>query len=100
MTREGGSRARLITSPEQLLGREVDYRSDIFSIGVMLVEALTGARQLPNAASAAAPAASKTLEPALRDLLAKCLAAEAGDRPSSVTELLATLSPLLRAIRT
>jgi serine/threonine-protein kinase len=83
-------------SPEQLLGRDVDHRSDIFSIGVMLVEALTGARQLP---SAAAPAASTPLEPALRDLLARCLAAEAGDRPSSVTELLAALSPLLRARR-
>jgi hypothetical protein len=85
-------------SPEQLLGREVDYRSDIFSIGVMLVEALTGARQLPSASSPAGAAAS-TLEPALRDLLAKCLAADAGDRPSSVAELLAAVTPLLRAGR-
>jgi hypothetical protein len=86
-------------SPEQLLGRDVDHRSDLFSIGVMLVEALTGNRRLPPASSAEAAAAWTALEPALRDLLAKCLAAEPGDRPSSVTELLATLSPLLRAGR-
>jgi serine/threonine-protein kinase len=86
-------------SPEQLLGRDVDHRSDLFSIGVMLVEALTGNRRLPPASSAEAAAAWTALEPALRNLLAKCLAAEPGDRPSSVTELLATLSPLLRAGR-
>ena len=95
MTREGAIMGTPdYMSPEQLLGREVDHRSDIFSIGVMLVEALTGARQLPNAA---APAASTTLDPALRALLARCLAAEAVDRPSSVTEFLRALSPLLRS---
>src|SRR6202030_3305792 len=31
-------------SPEQLTGNSVDERSDIFAIGVMAVEALTGAR--------------------------------------------------------
>ncbi|RPI59018.1 MAG: serine/threonine protein kinase, partial [Lysobacterales bacterium] len=87
-------------SPEQLLGREVDSRSDIFAIGVMLVEALTGARRLPNEASTAAPAsATPTLPPALRDVLRHCLAAEPDDRPESVAELLGTLLPLLRTGR-
>jgi len=31
-------------SPEQLVGEEIDERSDIFSIGVMVIEALTGSR--------------------------------------------------------
>jgi serine/threonine-protein kinase len=85
-------------SPEQLLGRTVDHRSDIFSLGVMLVEALTGIRHLPSTADA--PLSGRTtraLEPALRDLLQRCLAAEPGDRPALVTELAAALVPLLRA---
>jgi serine/threonine protein kinase len=31
-------------SPEQVMGEEVDERGDIFSLGVMVVEALTGSR--------------------------------------------------------
>jgi serine/threonine protein kinase len=31
-------------SPEQILGQEVDERGDIFALGVMVVEALTGSR--------------------------------------------------------
>ena len=31
-------------SPEQVLGQEVDERGDIFALGVMVIEALTGSR--------------------------------------------------------
>jgi serine/threonine-protein kinase len=31
-------------SPEQVLGEEVDERGDIFALGIMVVEALTGRR--------------------------------------------------------
>ena len=45
MTAEGVVMGTLgYMAPEQRLGREVDERADIYSIGVMLHEALTGQR--------------------------------------------------------
>jgi hypothetical protein len=82
-------------SPEQLLGREVDHRSDIFAIGIMLLEALTGEKAFPNEP----PATPGSLQsPALRDLLRQCLAADPHDRPASAAVLASGLLPLLRQL--
>jgi eukaryotic-like serine/threonine-protein kinase len=93
-------------SPEQLAGREVDERTDIFAVGVMLREALTGERPARGVPS---PASSRTGEPAgslagaspahrtLDDLLRRSVAADPGDRPASTGALRAELIPLLRA---
>jgi hypothetical protein len=77
-------------APEQLLAQPVDARTDIFAIGVMLLEALTGARttrgaDLPN-----------FLAPELRHLLRRCLAADPAERPASAQHLHAELSSVLR----
>jgi len=75
-------------SPEQLLGRELDHRTDIFAVGVMLVEALTGrrpfegdphanlSRTLPDARPYL-PGSSSSAR-ALDALLQKCLARDRG----------------------
>jgi hypothetical protein len=86
-------------SPEQLLGRDVDHRADIFALGVMVLESLTGRRALGGDQETQAAGASTShggLSPGLRALLSRCLAADPDDRPESATALAGALLPLLR----
>jgi tRNA A-37 threonylcarbamoyl transferase component Bud32/GAF domain-containing protein len=85
--------------PEQLLGREIDRRADIFAIGVMLTEALTGdrVRRRSLRAGLSAELPEKDLPDAMRDLLASCLAEDPLERPESAAALARRLMPLLSA---
>jgi len=90
-------------SPEQVLGRKLDGRSDIFSFAVILYELLTG--QLPFrganlnetmiAIVQAKPAAPSTLHPALPrqvdEVFDRALAKEPADRFASGRELVLAL---------
>ena len=93
-------------SPEQLTGRDVDARSDIFSVGVMVVEALTGNWPFRGATYGELLGAI-VLEPyhlpgespqvrVLDALLQRCLAKEPGDRFASAAALRRELVPALR----
>jgi hypothetical protein len=90
-------------SPEQLLGREVDHRTDLFAVAVMLFEALTGHRPFHDASHAKlASAVQQTFQRpglsddarALGDLLKQCLAADPRERPSAAS-LRSALIPVL-----
>lgn len=94
-------------SPEQLTGGDVDARSDLFALGVMLAEVLTGrrpfegesAREITRAVQNDAfhlPLASAQAR-ALDALLQRCLEKDARRRLASASELRAELIPLLRA---
>jgi hypothetical protein len=84
-------------SPEQRRGAAVDGRSDLFSVGVMLYEAVTGS--LPLGAfpmpSAARPGCPRALDRVVRDLLAP----DPARRPASAAEAAHALDLALRPSR-
>ena len=91
-------------SPEQMEGKELDSRSDIYSLGVMMYEMLT--MDLPllpqNSSFGGWYQAHHNFEPeafssrfnlpeSLQDLVFRCLAKEREDRPQSVRAILEVL---------
>jgi serine/threonine protein kinase len=90
-------------APEQVLGRDLDHRCDIYAMGVMTFEMMTG--HMPFAGANAgeiavatvttpvpsAAALNATLPDELDQVLARALAKDPAQRPSSVRELVALL---------
>jgi serine/threonine-protein kinase len=96
------------SSPEQIEGKELDNRSDIYSLGVMMFEMLTSKMPLvPASHSFGAwykahhlqqPRTFTEVDPNLQipkqieDLVMSCLAKTPGDRPQTITEILNVLA--------
>jgi serine/threonine-protein kinase len=86
-------------SPEQLEGREVDARADIFACGAVLYEMITGRRPFEGRSQASLIGAildrdpplvtslQPTTPPLLAELVARCLAKDPDDRWQSARDL-------------
>jgi eukaryotic-like serine/threonine-protein kinase len=98
-------------SPEQMEGKELDHRSDIYSLGVMMYEMLTGDMPIlpqnssfggwykahreipPNSFSP-----SLKLPRELEELVMKCLSKSPQSRPQSAGEILHSLEVLQKSL--
>ncbi len=100
-------------APEQMAGRSVSVRSDLYSLGLVLYELFTGARpfeattlgelarlqerSLPTTPSSLVP----ELDPAVERAILRCLEPEPGERPGSALAVAAALpggDPLAAAL--
>ena len=95
-------------SPEQVAGRTVDHRSDIFSLGAVLYELLTGRRAFAGDSVAetvsailkddpAVPASTDAVSAGVFTLVRHCLAKDAAQRFQSARDLAFALATVVSA---
>ncbi len=100
----------LYLSPEQCMGQACDGRSDLFALGVMLFEALSGttpnaaatfAELLENQVSGPVPRLSLVMPgvpEAVADFVSTLLAKKPEDRPASAEEVVARIETLVERL--
>jgi serine/threonine-protein kinase len=99
-------------APEQLAGREVSVRSDIYSLGLVLYELFTGqspfrARTLPEliqereSSAPVSPSSLVALDPIVERVILRCMETQPARRPASALAVAASLpggNPLAEAL--
>ena len=110
LTRNGIFKGKVTyAAPEQVLGHKLDRRADIFPVGVMLWEAITGRRMWPGLSEIAIlleltsgriPAlreACPSVSPELEDICLRALAMSPADRFATAEDLRRALEQVLHA---
>jgi predicted Ser/Thr protein kinase len=97
-------------SPEQALGRDLDHRTDLFSVGIVLYELVTGQRpftgstfteivnKIVNAQPPAIARLNYDVPPELERITLKCLQKQPDRRYQSALELMVDLRNLAREL--
>jgi serine/threonine-protein kinase len=90
-------------APEQLAGKEVSERSDIYALGLVLHEIFTGQRAFHTSDRSTAPSANlvRDLDPLIATAIARCLDPDPARRPQSALALARMLpggDPLAEAL--
>jgi formylglycine-generating enzyme required for sulfatase activity len=83
-----GVRYSQYIAPEQKLGKPADELTDIYPIGVLLYELISGEQYEPRKPVAAIPAA-------MQKIIAKCTTEDPAERYSAVTDIAADISQFL-----
>ena len=97
-------------APEQLLGESVDARSDVFSLGVVLYQLLSGARPFDRTGEKRAPGHASRTSPAvqlrqrapdvpraLERVIMRCIEKHPADRPTSAEVVASELDAFVRS---
>ena len=82
-------------APEQFAGGETDFRVDLYSVGILLLEMTTGVHPFATGSIPRAP-----IPDAIKAIGEKCLARDPRDRDATTRELLAALEWCRAALRT
>ncbi len=88
-------------APEQLAGKEVSVRSDLYALGLVFHEMFTGKQAFESGVKRSTPTTVKDIDPLVERLILRCLDADPRNRPASALAVAAALpggDPLAAAL--